>query len=139
MKIITEENKAMLVELFRDFQPEILLVLLFGSYDTEYFRSDSDIDFAVLFGANAGLMDEMKLLSRISLLLEYERADLVNLNQAPVTIQFNALGGKIIYEKDKTITSDFLERVLRMYGDYKPVLDRFDKELLEREIPSSEY
>ena len=41
IKFITEEKEARLVELFWDFQPGILLVLLFGSYgiDKKWFVS----------------------------------------------------------------------------------------------------
>ncbi|NLY37918.1 MAG: nucleotidyltransferase domain-containing protein [Firmicutes bacterium] len=134
MSIITAQKRKRLNDLFKNYHPDILLVILFGSYQTKYQRPDSDIDFAILFQEKIGLQEEMKLLAQLSDILEYENVDLVNLNTAPVTLQFNALGGTIIYEKDHVLTSNFIEKVLKIYGDYAPVLAKFDREMLEQEI-----
>lgn len=139
MNIINAEKRKRLSNLFKNHRPEILLVILFGSYQTEYQRPDSDIDFAILFQEKIGLKEEMNLLAQLSDILEYENVDLVNLNTAPITIQFNALGGTIIYEKDYVLTSNYIEKVLKIYGDYAPVLARFDQEMLDKEIPYHEY
>lgn len=45
---------------------------LFGSYGTDYQRSDSDIDFALLFEEKPGLMGEMKILQELSAILNYD-------------------------------------------------------------------
>jgi len=136
---LTEQNYADLKKYFASFQPEIILAVLFGSYGTEQQRADSDLDFAVLFGAEADIYDEMKLLSGLSELLGIDNIDLANLNKASIMVQHEALAGKLIYEKDPIITSDYFEKVIKYYCDYAPVLKKFDREFLEERIEYEKY
>ena len=55
----------------------------------------------------------MKVWDDLSRILNFENVDLVNLNKAPVMIQFRSLGGKIIYERDYYEVYDYMEKVLR--------------------------
>jgi hypothetical protein len=47
--------------------------------------------------------------------------------------------GEIIFEKDYILTSNYIERVLKFYGDYAPVLNKFDREMLGKEISDHEF
>jgi len=136
---LTEQNYAKLKIYFASFQPEITLAILFGSYGTEQQRADSDVDFAVLFNTEADIYVEMRLLSGLSELLGIENIDLVNLNRSSIVVQHQALAGKLIYEKDPIITSDYFEKVIKYYCDYAPVLNRFDQEFLEGRIEYEKY
>ncbi len=99
--------------------PEVLAVFLFGSYGTENQTVCSDIDFAVYFNRIIDMSEEMAFLSRLSDVLGTERVDLVNLNKAPINIQFKAISeNKIIYEKDYLTTCDYIEKVIGLYQDY---------------------
>jgi predicted nucleotidyltransferase len=139
MRLLTVSEKKYLTSFFKQYQPEIMLVTVFGSHGTDAQRDDSDIDFGILFKDSIGLFEEMKILAHLSEILNYENVDLVNLNTAPITIQFNALGGEIIFEKDYILTSNYIERVLKIYGDYAPVLNKFDQEMLGKEITYHEF
>ncbi len=139
MAKLTEQNYVELNKYFASFQPEIILAILFGSYGTEQQRSDSDIDFAVLFNTKADIYIEMRLLSGLSELLGIENIDLVNLNKASVVVQHEALAGRLIYEKDPIITSDYFEKIFKYYCDYAPVLNKFDREFLEERIEYEKY
>ncbi len=136
---LTDKNYADLEKYFKSFQPEIILAILFGSYGTEQQRADSDLDFAVLFKTQVDIYAEMRLLSGLTGLLGIENIDLVNLNKASIVVQHEVLAGKIIYEKDPIITSDYFEKVIKYYCDYAPVLNRFDREFLEERIQYDKY
>lgn len=134
LKKITPEEKQKLIAFFKNFEPLVIMVSLMGSYGTAYQRSDSDIDFAVLFEEKIGLFEEMKLLKSLTDILNYENVDLVNLNSAPITLQFRAIEGDIFFEKDPRQVSDYMEKVFKIYGDYAPVLSNFDRDLLRGEF-----
>ena len=136
---LTEENYVELKKYFALFQPEIDIAILFGSYGTEQQDADSDLDFAVLFNTEVNIYVEMRLLSGLSELLGVENVDLVNLNKASIVVQHEALAGKLIYEKDPVITSDYFEKVIKYYCDYAPVLNKFDREFLEKRIEYEKY
>ncbi|WP_227762725.1 type VII toxin-antitoxin system MntA family adenylyltransferase antitoxin [Zhaonella formicivorans] len=109
--------------------PAVLAVFLFGSYGTEKQTVLSDIDFAVFFNKNIGLSEEMAILAKLSAFLGTDRVDLVNLNKAPLSIQFRAIvEGKIIYEKDYIATCDYIEKVIGQYQDYAIDLHCFYEE-----------
>jgi len=106
-----------------------MTVFLFGSYGTENQTALSDIDFAVYFNRRMDLSEELTFLSKLSDVLETDRVDLVNLNKAPVNIQFRAVSeGKIIYEKDYIATCDYIEKVIGLYQDYAIDLINFYRE-----------
>ena len=139
LKKISARERKRLIEFFRSTKPAVIMASLFGSYGTDYQRSDSDIDFALLFEKKPGLLEEMKILKELSAILSYENVDLVNLNDAPITLQFRAIEGDILYEKDPIQVSDYMEKVFNIYGDYAPVLRNFDREMLREEIKVEEY
>ncbi len=109
--------------------PEVSAVFLFGSYGTEQQTDLSDIDFAVLFNTKTGLKEEAALLAKLSEMLETDRVDLVNLNKAPLHLQFRAISeGVIIFERDYITTCDYIENVMGLYQDYAIDLYFFNKE-----------
>ena len=71
----------------------------------------------------------MSFLSRLSDVLGTDCVDLVNLNKAPVNIQFKAVSeGKLIYERDYITTCDYVEKVVGIYQDYAIDLENFYRE-----------
>ncbi len=109
--------------------PEVMTVFLFGSYGTENQTALSDVDFAVYFNKTVDLAEEMSFLSRLSDVLGTDCVDLVNLNKAPVNIQFKAVSeGKLIYERDYITTCDYVEKVVGIYQDYAIDLENFYRE-----------
>lgn len=139
LKRISSAERKRLIEFFGSMEPAVIMASLFGSYGTDYQRSDSDIDFALLFERKPSLLEEMKILKELSAILDYEDVDLVNLNDASIILQFRALEGEILYEKDPIQVSDYMEKVFKIYGDYAPVLRNFDREMLREEIKVDEY
>ncbi len=123
------DNKIKNIPAFFSERPEISAVFLFGSYGTENQTVLSDVDFAVLFDKRIDLGQEAAFLADISNYLGTDRVDLVNLNKAPLNLQFRALSeGKIIYERDYITTCDYIEKVMDLYQDYAIDLYYYYKE-----------
>lgn len=111
----------------------IITVYLFGSFGTNnYVPSLSDIDLAIVFGDHKSIKEEMKISADISILLEREDVDVVNLSQTRVDLSHEIIStGEIIYEKDKIKTADFVEQTLQQYFDYGIPLKKLREEFLE--------
>ncbi len=112
---------------------DILTVYLFGSYGTDrYVPLLSDLDMAIIFNKDKPLMEEMKISADISILLEREDVDVINLNKARVDLCHEIIStGEIIYEKERIKTADFVEQTLRHYFDYGIPLRKIREEFLE--------
>lgn len=122
-------NQLQVLKDFFGAYPEVAAVYLFGSYGTEHEHPGSDMDFGVLFHGETKLQYELQIEADLSPLLKSGRIDLVNLNCAPVALQFRVLSkGLLIYEGDYILNSNFIEHVLREYRDYSFHYARFAEE-----------
>jgi|LSQX01.1.fsa_nt_gb predicted nucleotidyltransferase len=109
---------------------DVAAALLFGSYGTQYQTPLSDVDIAVLFmsGQQITLNRELAMLSDLSAITGEEDINLVVLNKAPLTLQFEVLlTGNVLAKKDFYL-EDFHEYVCKRYADYKIDLDQFKKD-----------
>lgn len=98
---------------------EIAAVYLFGSFGTEFEHPQSDIDLGIVFTRQVTLPEELELDVALSLHVSHDRIDMVNLNRAPIALQFRALReGILVYEGDYFKHSDFIEFVIKTYPDY---------------------
>lgn len=118
---------------------DIIAAYIFGSYFTEYKRTDSDMDFAIYFEKELTLLEISSIEAAISILLNFEKIDVLQLNDSPIKIRFKAISqGNLIYEKDSDKLSNFLEQAFDFYQDYSIKLEDFyrtyDKALKERYI-----
>lgn len=110
----------------------IVAAWFIGSYGTENQTEDSDIDIALLFDKQVGIMDEMDISCRISEIVKFENIDTINLLDAPITLQFKVIDeGRSIYEKDYYKVCDFMEETFNGYRDEKYYLDRFMQDFYE--------
>lgn len=106
-------------QIFFQDRAEVAAVYLFGSFGTEFEHPQSDIDLGVIFARSVTLAEELELDGALSLYLGHDRLDLVNLNRAPIPLQFRALHeGMLVYEGDYLKHSDFIETVIKSYSDY---------------------
>ncbi len=129
LKILQLDEKINLLPDFFSKRPGVMAVFLFGSYGTEYQTEHSDIDFAVLSDPCLDIGAEAEVLVGLTDILGTDRVDLVNLNKAPLNLQFRVVQtGRIIYEKDYITTCDFIERVADRYQDYAIDLHYFYQE-----------
>ena len=106
--------------------PEVQTVFLFGSYGTVYQTPLSDIDFAVYYNREQTLKDEAALLNRLAIALDTDQVDLVNLNKAYLVLRFRVINeGRIVFERNPVVTSDFIENVIRYYQDFAITMNKF--------------
>jgi predicted nucleotidyltransferase len=112
----------------------ILVVYLFGSeaYGTKTVMSDIDVgivlknpknleDIRPLYNA---IYSELSKVFRPAFL---RGLDIVFLQTAPITLQYNAItSGRILYEEDPVKRADYEEKVVNQYLDFKPVIEYFD-------------
>lgn len=104
---------------FFQSRTEVAAVYLFGSFGTEFEHPQSDIDLGIVFTRPVTLPEELELDAALSLHVSHDRIDLVNLNRAPIALQFRALReGVLVYEGDYYKHSDFIEFVIKTYPDY---------------------
>jgi predicted nucleotidyltransferase len=98
---------------------DINLLLSFGSYQTERFTKDSDIDLAYLANRIFGPEEELQLLKDFILLYRRDRIDLVNLGKASPLLMFEtATHGKVLYEENDSFLRFKLKASAR-YADTK--------------------
>ncbi len=98
----------------------IIGIIIFGSYGSIYYSDNSDIDFGVVYKIKPNLFMELGVEDSISKILGTDNIDVVNLNNAPLIFRYNALSkGRVIYEEDSQILSDFFERTYLEFCDYK--------------------
>jgi predicted nucleotidyltransferase len=110
----------------------ILAAWFIGAYGTDKQTEESDIDIALLFDKQIGIMDEMDICSRISEIVEFDNIDTINLLSAPITLQFKVIDeGRSLYEKDYYKVCDFMEDIFNRYRDEKYYLDRFMQDFYE--------
>ena len=124
---ISEEIKEQLNNYFLQ-EKDITAVYIFGSYGTERETPLSDMDFAVLFTefSEVDLQREMEIMAQLTLILNKEEIDLVNLNRAPVCLQHDIIKtGDLIFEGDEETVADFVRQVLTFYYDEKIRAEKF--------------
>ncbi|AYO31455.1 nucleotidyltransferase domain-containing protein [Biomaibacter acetigenes] len=137
MKSINVMDNQDLINYFKK-DPNILLVTVFGSLiENNFLEKISDIDIAILFKNDISLPDEARIMDDLSEILKFEDIDLLNLNKANFLLRYNAvIKGRIIYEKDRDITDDFLESVINSfrlhYYRYNSMQKEFIQNLIER-------
>lgn len=130
-QINLNEKMADLINYFNNHEA-IATVYLFGTYGTPLYNPElSDIDLAIIFNHNLSLKEEMLIEANISVILESDNFDVVNLNKARVDICYQVLAtGTIIYERDSIKTADFVEKTLRHYFDHGLALEKIKEDTL---------
>ncbi len=111
----------------------INLLVAFGSYQTERFTKDSDIDLAYLATRNFSPDEELQLLKDFILLYRRDRIDLVNLEKAsPLLMYETASHGRVLYEENDSFLRFKLKASAR-YADTRH-LRRMRQDYLNKEL-----
>lgn len=114
------------------FKSKISVVLLFGSLALDKETPLSDVDLAVLYHRNLKEEELNRLHSQvweiITDLIQTDDIDLVNLNTAPLSMQYGTLKhSRILLLNNREEYIDFWEQSVKYYLDFKPLLDEFNK------------
>jgi len=111
-------------------QSNVLFAYLFGSHANNTATPQSDIDIAVYVNHEEYSSEKkLDLLHTLSLALNSDAADLVILNQAPITLAIRVLEKHIILiDRDPLMRHRFESLTMRKYFDFSYI----EKEILER-------
>ena len=118
------------------------VVYLFGSQAQGTAHFDSDIDIGVVFLDPTPLFDYKKYSKIYQILFEFfsdlfrsgmRIIDIVPLQIAPYSLRFEAIvPGKILYQSSPIFRADFEEQVIKMYFDFRPMVEMYHRATLER-------
>ena len=102
-------------------------LLLFGSFATGTATSLSDLDLAYISTESLSMKKEADLLFHLNSTLDTEEIDLINFNNAPLSLQYKILAeGKLIFSKSPDEIALLKEIIFPLYFDFLP----FQKEYL---------
>ena len=115
---------------------DIVALYAFGSLTTGDLKPLSDLDFGILV---SGRLDKQKrfdkhldLLGKFNEILKTDEVDLVMMNDAPMRFSHNIIkSGKLIYCQNKTELSEFIEKTVKLYLDFRFFRDAFDNTFLK--------
>jgi len=113
---------------FESHPSDVVTVYLFGSFARQDFRSDSDVDVAVLLNKNPPRTFEGLLLPLAGELESHlgKPVDLIVLNRAPVDLIHRVLrDGKLLMDLDPSRRIRFEVRARNEYFDLQPILKRY--------------
>jgi predicted nucleotidyltransferase len=113
------------------------LLILFGSYESNSFNENSDLDLAVKIKEPEQLKkDQLDILNKISALFNQIPVDLILLNHADPLIKFKvAAEGKLLYQAEKGLFEKFQVRAAAEHNDARKFYQlekKFIDDFLER-------
>ena len=108
----------------------------FGSLAESNLKPLSDLDFGILLSDSLDkherFQKSIELIGILNEALKTDEVDLVVLNNDPMRFAFHVLKtGTLLYCRDQNRLIDFTEKTRKMYLDFKPARDRFDRAFLE--------
>ena len=114
---------------------EIVALYSFGSLAENTLKPLSDLDFAVLLSNQLNSQQQfdkhLELLGLFNSVFGTDEIDLVVLNDVPPRFSFHITSkGKILICSDRPALIDFIEKIRKLYLDFKFFRDDFDKEFL---------
>lgn len=111
---------------------DLLLLLTFGSYGTDRFNRNSDIDVGYLSKRTLSIDEEMQLLHDLVMLFNRDKIDLVNLKKAlPLLIYEIACKSNVLYEENNSYIQ-FKMRASARYADTQILRDARRKYIEEQ-------
>ncbi|MFN2341135.1 MAG: nucleotidyltransferase family protein [Halanaerobium sp.] len=122
------------INYIRDILTEygLQLLILFGSYESDNFNKNSDIDLAVkVRQLNQLKKDQFQILNQLSALFGQRPVDLVILNHADPLIKFKiASEGELLYQSEEHIFENFQVRAAAEHNDARKFY-QLDKKFIE--------
>jgi len=131
-----DEHKSALEAYFASLDG-VTSAYLFGSHARGQAGPLSDVDVAVLL---AGRPDDdrcfdmrLEIMGGLMDVLHVNEVDVAILNQAPLALRYRALrDGVLLFCCDRQAMVEFCARTVIEYLDFKPVIERHERAILER-------
>ncbi|MBU4449879.1 MAG: nucleotidyltransferase domain-containing protein [Actinobacteria bacterium] len=132
-------NDIKIKKIFSD-ENDILLAYIFGSQLKGKTGPLSDYDFAVFLSQKPSFQFKYKLKNKLLSILDSKQVDLVILNDAPIELKYNIIAtGKVIFQKNSIVRTEFEADTLSKYFDYLPVLRAQKKDILKVKSKGEKY
>jgi predicted nucleotidyltransferase len=129
-KILAKESK----------KNNVLLAYLFGSQLKGKTGPLSDFDFAVLLSKKPSFQFKYELKNKLVNALDDEKVDLIILNYAHIELKYHVVAtGKIIFQKNSIIKTEFEADTLSRYFDYLPILRAQKKDIIRLNPQKDKY
>jgi len=114
----------------------VVALYAFGSLATGNLKPLSDLDFGILVSSKLGKQKRfdkhLDLIGKFNKVLRTDEVDLVMMNDAPLRFSHNIIkSGKLLYCSNKTELSDFIEKTIKLYLDFRFFRDAFDDTFLK--------
>lgn len=102
----------------------IELLVYFGSFQTEYYNKESDIDIAFLTAGTIKIDDQISLLEDLIRFHRKSEIDLIDLRRADPVLRYEvALNGKVLYEKEEGLFERYSLFYIKRLYELKPVIE----------------
>ena len=115
---------------------DVIALYAFGSLAESSLKPLSDLDFGILISDSLDKQElfhkSIDLIGILNETLKTDEVDLVILNNDPIRFAYHILRtGKLLYCRDQNRLIDFIEKTKKMYLDFKPFREQFDRVFLE--------
>ena len=136
MKKIIVEQSNKLADFFSN-QRYVKLAYLYGSAAKGKAGKLSDVDIAVLFDDSLSKKERFKLqlelIGDIAALLKTDKVDLVDINEAPLSLKFEIIKANCpVFVRDRMEKIDFEQEVMSRYLDRRYYEKRAASEFLKK-------
>ena len=125
-KIITEIKNY-----FMNYD-NIIAVYLFGSFNTERFNKNSDVDLALIFSSDIDKLEAFDLKLKVAVELEDKfnlEFDIVNFAEADLSLKHQIIKGKLLKGKDNKLRVRKESKARREYLDNKYFRETYQKNI----------
>ena len=112
-------------------EPRVLAVFLFGSQVDGYAMPSSDVDLAILLDQELSLEEWLDLEVKLCHAVGRDDLDILPLERASISLRFRAISGRLLYQRAPDRVSNFIQRTLREFCDFQPVLETYRREFAQ--------
>jgi len=96
----------------------------FGSYQTEFYNSESDIDIAYLSARILSPDEKMQLLEDLIKFHRKSEIDLVDLIKAEPVLRYEiAVNGRVFYEREQGLFERYRLFYIKRFYELRPVIE----------------
>lgn len=100
------------------------LLVYFGSYDTKYYTSESDIDIAYLSDSDLSIEEKITLSEDLIKFHKKSEIDLVDLKSAEPILRYEiAKNGRVLYEREHNLFERYSLFYIKRIYELRPVIE----------------
>jgi uncharacterized protein len=131
---VTDRIPLLIEQIEKD--TDIVALYAFGSLATGDLKPLSDLDFGILVSSKLGKKKRfdkhLDLIGKFNEVFRTDEVDLVIMNDAPMRFSHNIIkSGKLLYCSNRTELSNFIEKTIKLYLDFRYFRDAFDDTFLK--------